>query len=387
MNVLWLGDYPHPLKGNPNRHPVPWMTMLANGLVSSRGLNLTILSYSSTIEQDEVFSAGGIDYIYLKVPVDKWDLLTAYTQRINRLRSYLASIKATFDLVHIHGSEQQYQVIGAGLSIPKVLSVQGIITEYYKILPAKPDYRHVSWLVAGYYERKYLRSVRHFICRTHWDQSHTLRMQPNAVIHHNWEPIRAEFFEPVSVSAKTAQTLLFVGGTNRIKGIREALRAYDSLCRTLPLRFCVAGSGDKADVIQLVHSLQLANIRAEDIEHKGFLNGPELREAYQEAFCLIHPSYIDNSPNSVCEAQVAGLPVVASDVGGVSSLIDHGQTGLLTTLEPESIADAVMTLWENPKLHQAIAFNARAVARSRHDKQQIVDKTVAIYQEIMSHAN
>lgn len=387
MNVLWLGDYPHPLRENPNRHPVPWMTMLANGLVSNRELALTIMSYSSGIEEDEVFSVNGINYIYLKVPDDKWDLLTVYMQRINRLRTYLATIAYNFDLVHIHGSEQQYQVIGANLTIPKVLSVQGIITEYYKILPAKPDYRHISWLVAGYYERKYLKSVRHFICRTHWDQHHTLRMQPKAVIHHNWEPIRPEFFEPVSVTAATAQTLLFVGGTNRIKGIQEALRAYDSLCRLLPLRLCVAGSGDKAEIMRLVHSLQLSRIQPEDIEHKGFLNGSELREAYQEAFCLIHPSYIDNSPNSVCEAQVAGLPVVASDVGGVRTLIIHGQTGLLSTLQSDSIAEAVKTLWENPTLHQTIAVNARNVAQKRHNKRQIIDRTMAIYREVVSHSN
>ncbi len=361
--------------------------MLANGLVSGYKLALTIMSYSSGIEEDEVFSVNGINYIYLKVPDDKWDLLTAYNLRIYRLRTYLSTIEQTFDLVHIHGSEQQYQVIGANLAIPKVLSVQGIITEYYKILPAKPDYRHISWLVAGYYERKYLKSVRHFICRTHWDQHHTLRLQPKAVIHHNWEPIRPEFFEPVSVNAVTAQTLLFVGGTNRIKGIREALVAYDSLCRIMPLRFCVAGSGDKAEIMRLVESLQLSRIQPEDVEHKGFLNGVKLREAYQEAFCLIHPSYIDNSPNSVCEAQVAGLPVVASDVGGVSSLIVHEQTGLLTTLQPHSIAEAVKTLWDNPALHQAIAVNARRVAQSRHDKRQILDKTIAIYRDILSHSS
>ena len=53
----------------------------------------------------------------------------------------------------------------------------------------------------------------------------------------------------------------------------------------------------------------------------GFKNEQELKNLISTSDLFIHPSYIDNSPNSICEAQILGLPVIACNVGGISSII------------------------------------------------------------------
>jgi glycosyltransferase involved in cell wall biosynthesis len=85
----------------------------------------------------------------------------------------------------------------------------------------------------------------------------------------------------------------------------------------------------------------------------------------------------------VCEAQVAGLPVVATDVGGVSSLIEDERTGLLCTLNPVSIAQQALRLLRDPVLRQRLATQAAAVARQRHDPAVIVACTLATYQAVL----
>ncbi|QJW88011.1 glycosyltransferase family 4 protein [Spirosoma taeanense] len=382
MNVLWIGAYPHYkfLQG----HPVPWMTMLANQLASLPDISLTVVSYHSDISQDETIRLNGVTFVYLKVPDDKVDLLMGYSQRIKRMRAYLAEVEDGFDVLHIHGSEQQYQVMGAYTKLPTVLSVQGIVTEYLNYLPRKIDYRHASWRVAAYYEKKFLPHINHFICRTHWDTEHTLRLCPGAVVHQNWEPIRHEFYEPLNPRPNQATALLFVGGLNPIKGIRELLQVFDRLSQQGNFRLIITGAGNKIQLSALIRSYSLTNINLDRVEHRGQLNSSDLRATYEEAFCLVHPSYIDNSPNSICEAQLAGLPVVASDVGGVSSLITSGSTGLLTSLDVKSIADAVLTLWNNPALARSIADMARLVALQRHDAKQILQNTLKIYDAVMA---
>ena len=384
MNVLWLAAAPHPAKAG--GHPVPWITALANGLTDKGNVKITMLSYNSYIAQDETFVHQGINYVFLKVPVEKWDVFSGFSGRIKRVQKYLKGRDDEFDLMHIHGAEQQYHVIGSALKIPRVLSAQGFTREYFRHLPKRPEYRHLSWLVAGYYEKRYMPTVKHFICRTHWDKSVVRRMQPRAVVHHNWELLRPEFYTAIRPSAdEERNAVLFVGGDNYIKGIREALQTVDQLRKTIPVRLIVTGSGSKESILKLAAGLSLRNLTADAIEHRGMLPAAQLWDTYHEAFCLLHPSYIDNSPNSVCEAQLAGLPVVASDVGGLSSLIESGRTGLLTSLNVADIAQAVEQLRHNPSLRDSLAEQAREISLQRFDQQQIIGITESIYQQVLAN--
>nr|GFC01805.1 hypothetical protein [Tanacetum cinerariifolium] len=119
-------------------------------------------------------------------------------------------------------------------------------------------------------------------------------------------------------------------------------------------------------------------------ECRGLLPASELAALFGESLCLLHPSYVDNSPNSVCEAQVAGLPVVATDVGGVRSLIEDEATGLLCTRSPATIARQALRLYQDPALRERLAVQATAVARQRHDPTVIVARTLATYQAVLA---
>ncbi len=362
------------------------MTALANRLVAGNDVTITVVSYNSAIQGDEEVVRDGVRYQYVKVPDDKWDLLTGYTRRIRRVRQYVNSIANQYDLLHIHGIEQQYHVMGAGVKMPKVLSAQGFVTEYYKHLDKKLGYAHASWAVSGFYEKRYATTVKHFICRTHWDKAVIRKLQPRAIIHHNWELMRPEFYRPIQpVTGSRPNAILFVGGLNRIKGIREALQALDVLRQRHPVRLIVTGYGTKDQLRQIVTELGLKNVGDDALEHRGMLTAAQLWETYHQAFCLLHPSYIDNSPNSVSEAQLAGLPVVASNVGGVSSLVTSGETGLLTTLDPANIAGAVELLWNDRELSQSLATQARAVSLERFDARHITDQTKVIYENVLAN--
>ena len=110
---------------------------------------------------------------------------------------------------------------------------------------------------------------------------------------------------------------------------------------------------------------------------------PDICRLYTECFCLYHPSLIDNSPNSVCEAQVAGLPVVVTRVGGVSSLIDDGRTGLLVRKNDEEGHVATLKrLYRDAGLQRWLSRNSREMAHGRHDAAAILQTTVNAYRAI-----
>jgi len=99
----------------------------------------------------------------------------------------------------------------------------------------------------------------------------------------------------------------------------------------------------------------------------------------------IHPSYIENSPNSVCEAMALGMPIISTNVGGINSLINDKFEGLLVQEgEPYSLAAAIIELINNYEYAKLLAKNARERAINRHDPPKIKKQLLDIYKTILS---
>lgn len=103
-----------------------------------------------------------------------------------------------------------------------------------------------------------------------------------------------------------------------------------------------------------------------------------------EKVVYVHPSNIDNSPNNVCEAQLLGLPVIATNVGGVSSLIEHKNTGILVPANaPYELAYWLKYLSVNVDFAKQLSHNGYEAAKVRHDKSTIIRDLIATYESIV----
>ena len=386
MKVLWLAPYPHPLE--PAAHPVPWVGTLANLLKKVPGIELTVLNWTHRIDKPvDEFDRDGMRFIYLKTPKVRTDILTLYQWRIAIVRKYLRAHAHEHDLLHLHGSELQLPAMTAGLRVPNILSVQGIVSDYARVVPGRFSMLKFLWTLAGYYEKRYLPTVHNFICRTTWDKALTAKLSPGCTIFHNSETIRPDFFTAAEQPAPTPlprPQALFVGGNQVVKGFRELLIGFNEIAQQTNLKLVIVGRLQPADITAVAEKYQLRHLGPENVECRPFQDGAGLAKLYRESFCLLHPSYIDNSPNSVCEAQLMGLPVVASDVGGVGSLITEGETGLLCTLDPSSLARQAIRLYRDAALHQRIAEQARALALVRHNPDTILARTLEAYRTILA---
>ena len=104
------------------------------------------------------------------------------------------------------------------------------------------------------------------------------------------------------------------------------------------------------------------------------------------ATCFVHPSYIDNSPNSVCEAQILGLPVLATHVGGISSIVKDGETGILFPAnDPYTLASKIKEVTQSPALAVRLGKVAREQALKRHDPMMIRMTLMNIYKQILEN--
>ncbi|WP_128548321.1 glycosyltransferase family 4 protein [Larkinella soli] len=388
LNLLWVAPFPYP-KGD--GHPGPWLQTLSDALAESGAVRLTVVSCHSGLQSDmEEFERNGIRFIYLKSPRGSVETLSLYSIRIRRLSAYLAKHARKYDLIHVHGTEHQYHSSLTGIDVPVITSIQGVINLYLDALPKGVKYgfsskivaaKHfVDWKIAAYYEAAEVKRFRNYICRTIFDNGYINEQVPDARIFNIWEMIRTQFFN--LTLEKPGRKILFVGGSQPLKGLREALIALNELQNHRPTVMSVLGFVDPDCVRRIVRDYRLSKITDEVLEIKGFQTAEGIAQSMRESFCLLHPSYIDNSPNSICEAQVAGLPVVASAVGGVPTLIEDGKTGLLSPLEGHPLAQRLRMLQEDHSLWHRISAESSRMARQRHDKQTILNQTFQAYQSI-----
>lgn len=156
-------------------------------------------------------------------------------------------------------------------------------------------------------------------------------------------------FSPAS-HAPALPTLLFVAGLGHAeqhKGLSMLLNAMRTLRAQHPsLRLNVVGDGD----MRVVYEAWAKERGVSDaVAFRGRLNGDALADAYRNASIFVLPTTNDSSPMVVTEAMASGLPVVSTRVGGIPSIVLHGQTGTLIEPHDESaLVQAIEELLENP---------------------------------------
>jgi glycosyltransferase involved in cell wall biosynthesis len=382
MNILWIA--PYPMQGRP--HQAPWVLMLAKEIVAD-GHRLTILTSNPNISAlQKTESELGFEVVMVPYKGGARHLLSLFNTQIHALEEYLRNNARSFDVIHVHGTELQFasSLVRVGSPVPYIISVQGIISLYKRELKPVFSKTYLYWMLSSFYEKWEIRNTGHFFCRTEWDQAFVRSLNPGADITICWEMLREEFFQ--YRHPFTGKDILFIGGDNLLKGLGNALEVFDRLLEKnarRDIRLHVVGNVRKKSLHAMLSTLRLRHVNERNLLFHGRLEAPAICGLYSGCFCLYHPSLIDNSPNSICEAQVAGLPVIATRVGGVPSLIQDGFTGILVDKEDlASHVTALDRLSGDRDLQKSLAANARSAALPRHEKDSIVGRTIDTYRKI-----
>lgn len=119
-----------------------------------------------------------------------------------------------------------------------------------------------------------------------------------------------------------------------------------------------------------------------ETRHLGQVSHEQLAELYALADVFVHPSRLDNLPNTLCEAQCCGTPVLAFDVGGTGETFVPGESGLLLSeMTPEALADALHSLCTNKEQIAAMRPKARSFAEQRFAPETVAKLYTQLYEE------
>jgi len=157
--------------------------------------------------------------------------------------------------------------------------------------------------------------------------------------------------------ADDESVIVFVGRVVKEKGLCALAAAYDRLRQSgARARFLVVGEGPERPWLQK---------RMPDAIFTGFLCDEPLGRAYASSDIFFNPSQTETFGNVTLEAIASGLPVVCADATGSRSIINHGETGLLSRSGSEDdFASLLETLVENPQQRAAYGAAAREASQS-----------------------
>jgi glycosyltransferase involved in cell wall biosynthesis len=152
------------------------------------------------------------------------------------------------------------------------------------------------------------------------------------------------------------------------------LRAWEQMPRSIPLK--VVGDGPLAEMAQS------AAANNPHIEYLGRQTREEIFALMREATLLVFPSvWYENMSMAILEAFATGLPVVASNLGSMATMIRHGETGwLFTPNDPMSLREAVLSLWEQHAQLREMGRNARAEYLNHYTAERNYELLIAIYE-------
>jgi len=181
--------------------------------------------------------------------------------------------------------------------------------------------------------------------------------------------------------------ILFVGRLEKRKGFRHLIRAFPYIVEAVPdARLIVAGAYSKEDKEPFVRYARIHGLRS--IRFVGRISAADLPRYYNTCDVFCAPSTGFESFGIVLlEAMAAGKPIVATNILGYRSVMQHGQEGLLVEPENErALADAIIQLLRDPALRQEMGERGRRKA-AHYDWPIVASQVLDLYQVLLRQRN
>ena len=415
MRILWLcnltpGPVQQALTGQPGSGL--WVDHVLSDLIRQPDTSVYILCRGARDAQGAL--GEEIAYQVFSEPV-----MHRYKQDLEALFSGVLDAFRP-DVVHIWGTEYGHTlamlraIVGHGLLDRTAVSIQGLCGIYARHfsegLPPRAAFgftprdllrldnvffQRRRFSQRGRMEAQALSLTRHVIGRTSWDRACTRALAPSAQYHFCNETLRSEFYTDSWQYAACARHSIFASSAaSPVKGFHYLLEALPTVLSAYPdAQVLVPGpdlfhpAGKSRLLEQTYHYYLRTFAEKHDLTDKvrflGHLSPEEMKRQYLSANVFALPSTIENSPNSLGEAMLLGVPCVAADVGGVADMLEDRREGLVyQSTAPYMLAQKILDIFDLAEQAEALGQAARAHARRTHDPEGNLNQLLSIYQEL-----
>jgi glycosyltransferase involved in cell wall biosynthesis len=331
--VEWLPQMPEEVQRLPRLHPATWQQALLAEMENDRRVKLHIIVLRKQFATDLHFERNGVSFHLLKTrggmraPSLFWHDTLLIRRQLKQIQP---------DLVHAWGTEQAAGLIATRLGYPRLISIQGLFT-LFKERRIRPNWhdRLVQML-----EVRTLRGRQAVSAESASTVEFLRKMNPDLRLFHIEHPPLIDYYNVVRRPESARPVLLVVGSWGFLKGTDVLLQALAQLRRQFDFQLVCVSLSQPA-----LHQESTLGIPPEfirEIEFKCSLNPQQMMAELGRATLFLMASRVETGPVAVKEAVVAGLPVVATEVGGVPEYVVPFKNGL--SCRPGSVEEFQKTV-------------------------------------------
>lgn len=421
LNVLWLCNIMLPRIGKTLGQPYypigGWLTGMSEELAKTPGINLTVV-FPQSFSQSLV-SGGTALYSFYGFPKDDHHLPDYDKKTTQFFKSIIQKICP--DIIHIFGTENihtNYMIhasIEEGILDHTVINIQGLASaiadSYYAGIPEKVISRYTfrdfyknnglkeqkeEFIKKGINEIDAIKTVNHVIGRTDWDRITCKKYHPDINYHYCGETLREIFYESSWSYNNCRKHSIFLSQVNYpVKGFHEVLQAMPSVLKKFPdahifttgpdlIHLDLKGIIKQTSYVKYLRELMKKNKLQGHITFLGALDEQKMCEEYSKSNIFICSSSMENSSNSIGEAMLIGTPVIASNVGGTSSILNGDLSQQMYQFQDtEALANEIIHMFHVGKDAEKISVQERNRARELYDSKKNNDCLIRIYHEIL----
>lgn len=293
-------------------------------------------------------------------------------------RAILKAIEETeFDLVHVQGMPN----VTAWLKCPNVLTIHGI-RERDVAFRGSPGVAFLKSRVLKQIERRARCCAPHVISISPYVRQ-VLEGELTGHVYDIENPVDDSFFGLPRVSR--SGRVLYCGMVTNLKNVGGLIRGIARTVKTCPeVHLRIAGAETEPEYAEKCRRLAVELGIDDRVSFLGPLTVRALQEEMSAASCLALCSFQENAPMVIAEAMAAGLPVVASRVGGVPYMVADGRTGRLVEPDsPESISAGLASVLAGESQVDMSAASV-ALAKQRFRASAVAQRTLEVYRAVLS---
>jgi glycosyltransferase involved in cell wall biosynthesis len=332
--IEWMPEVPDEFKHIPRKHSRTWQQVLLEEFQDTRAIELHVVLLRRFIKKDITFQRKGVTFHVLKVigGVREQSLYWVDTWRI---RPKLKEIQP--DVVHAWGTERGAQLVAKRLGYPYLVTIQGLLTWYGELLSLNIYEKFAEWL-----ERRGLPGSPLVTTESSFAVNYLEKRFPGLPVFQAEHAPNRVFHQIVRKPQAKPVRFLFVGYLGHRKGADLLVAAMEQMEREIDFELIVIGD------VEQTFGKRLQELQARPVwkrvQVRRHLTPAEVADELSRATMLVFPTRADTSPNAVKEAVVAGVPVVASAIGGITDYVLPGKNGF--TFPSENVPEFVSRLRE-----------------------------------------
>ncbi len=191
-----------------------------------------------------------------------------------------------------------------------------------------------------------------------------VKVVPNGLAEHEFAPVEA---------ADDATDFLFVGELRHLKGVDVLLHALAKIKMERPVTATIVGSGpDEQAFKSLCDALELNDV-------VRFAGAHPARQMFSRARMLVVPSRAESFPYIVLEAAAAGLPMVATDVGGIPEIFGEYSSGLVPPGDVDALTTELIGFLDSPDSRRPVTERLKARVAQEFSVEKMVEDVTSFY--------